>query len=312
MEKTPIKEDTMRFETIVNRLVKSINNEDWKGVQVDFGPEMLKAIPLERLIYICNDILEVYGKIEKLGEPQYILSNKAVFPICFERAILDIHISLDTYNKVIGLLFQSHIPYIPEIKKHQTKLSLPFKGKWLVSAGGDTRELNRHHNIKSQKFAFDFVVTDETGKFYKNYGNATEDYFAFGKEVISPADGIVSDVVNGVRDNIFGSLNPYSIFGNTIIIKHFENEFSVLACLKLDSIKVKVGDKVTMGQLIGLCGNSGNSNRPHLHYHLQNAPIIQYGTGIRCIFNKVIVTRDGQTQTKTNYSPIKGDIVQLD
>ncbi|MGH6866310.1 MAG: M23 family metallopeptidase [Methyloceanibacter sp.] len=31
------------------------------------------------------------------------------------------------------------------------------------------------------------------------------------------------------------------------------------------SLKVKVGDKVTTGQLIGLLGNSGNTDAPHLH-----------------------------------------------
>lgn len=38
------------------------------------------------------------------------------------------------------------------------------------------------------------------------------------------------------------------------------------------SIKVKAGDRVTRGQPLGLCGNSGNSSEPHLHIHLQTTP----------------------------------------
>ena len=45
-------------------------------------------------------------------------------------------------------------------------------------------------------------------------------------------------------------MNPYSAVGNAVLIQHRENEVSVLAHFKLDSIKVKVGDKVTKGQLL--------------------------------------------------------------
>jgi murein DD-endopeptidase MepM/ murein hydrolase activator NlpD len=75
---------------------------------------------------------------------------------------------------------------------------------------------------------------------------------------------------------------------------------------------VKVGDKVKRGQVIGLCGNSGNSSEPHLHYHLQNTPIIQDGTGIKCYYQKVIVLENGKKQSKTNYSPIKGETIVAD
>ncbi len=35
---------------------------------------------------------------------------------------------------------------------------------------------------------------------------------------------------------------------------------------------VKVGDKVTRGQVIGRVGNSGNTTEPHLHFHLMRSP----------------------------------------
>ena len=107
-------------------------------------------------------------------------------------------------------------------------------------------------------------------------------------------------------------MNPYSALGNAVFVQHREDEVSVLAHLKLDSIKVKVGDNVARGQLIGLCGNSGNSSEPHLHYHLQNTPIIQDGTGIKCLFDEVTLLTDGQKQVKKNYSPVKGDIISAE
>jgi murein DD-endopeptidase MepM/ murein hydrolase activator NlpD len=63
------------------------------------------------------------------------------------------------------------------------------------------------------------------------------------------------------------------------------------------------------GQKFGLCGNSGNSSQPHLHYHLQNSPVLQDGLGIKCVFQNVAVTRDGKTETRPNFSPVKGEII---
>ena len=38
---------------------------------------------------------------------------------------------------------------------------------------------------------------------------------------------------------------------------------------------------------------------------------VQDGTGIKCIFTAVSVTRDGKIRKRTSYSPIKGDRVEV-
>jgi murein DD-endopeptidase MepM/ murein hydrolase activator NlpD len=303
---------TDRFEKVVNKMVKAINDANWPGTQADFSQIMLDAFGLEKSTPFFQGLVAQYGKIEKLDAGRYTPPNIVIFPAHFERGVLDIKIVLDSQDKIIGLWFLPHAPDVAVVEKHQTQLSLPFKGKWLVFWGGDTKELNQHHDVPNQRFAFDFVGADDAGKTYKGEGKTNEDYFAFGREILAPADGVVTDVINGVRDNVPGSMNPYSAVGNAVLIQHRDNEVSVMAHFKLDSIKVKVGDKVTKGQPIGLCGNSGNSSEPHLHYHLQNTPVIQDGTGIKCIFQKVTIIKDGQPQMKTNYSPVKGEVITAD
>jgi murein DD-endopeptidase MepM/ murein hydrolase activator NlpD len=300
---------TARFDIIVNKMVKAINDANWSGVQADFGQVMLDEFPLEKLTPFFQGLTAQYGKIEKLDAGRYTPPDKAVFPAHFERGFLDITIVLDERDKIIGLLFLPHKADIPVVEKHQTQLSLPVKGKWLVAWGGDTKELNQHHDTPNQRFAFDLLGVDDSGKSRRGQSNTNEDYYAFGKEIVAPADGVVTDVINGVRDNVPGSMNSYSALGNAVLIQHRENEVSVLAHLKLDSVKVKVGDKVTRGQIIGLCGNSGNSSEPHLHYHLQNTAVIQDGTGIKCLFQKVKVIRDGNEMPMTEYSLIKGNVI---
>ena len=194
--------------------------------------------------------------------------------------------------------------------RNKVELKLPFKGEWTVVWGGDTEELNAHHHDPVQRFAFDFLISDDEGKTHRGEGRRNEDYYAFGKEILAPADGVVVVVIEGVPDNTPGSLNPYSALGNAVYIQHAEWEVSVLAHLKLGSVRVKVGDRVKQGDVIGLCGNSGNSSEPHLHYHLQNTPSIQNAEGVKCYFKDVLVRKSGRKELKREYSPLKGDKIE--
>ena len=299
---------TDKFEKVVNRMVKAINDANYPEIQKDFAQSMRDFLPLEKSKSVFQGLAAQYGKIQKLDKPRLNPTGEAIFAARCERGILDIKVWLDDKNNIIGLLFLPHSADIPIPEKNKTELSLPFKGRWLVAWGGDTKELNLHHDTPNQRFAFDFLGINENGKTRKGAGETNEDYLAFGREILAPADGLVTDIINGVRDNSPGSMNPYSALGNAVFIQHSENEVSVLAHLKQESITVKAGDKVKKGQIIGLCGNSGNSSEPHLHYHLQNTPIIQDGTGIKCFFQKVPADSN-ETEFKTNYSPIKNEAI---
>jgi hypothetical protein len=298
-----------RFEKVVNRMVKAINEKDYAGTGEDFDQNMEDFFPLEKRKPFFENLSDQYGKIIRLDKTRRTQPGQAIFVANCERGELDITVWLNDQDRITGLLFLPHKADLPVPERNQTKLSLPFVGKWLVAWGGDTKELNQHHDTRNQRFAFDFLGVDEKDKTCKGQPQINEDYFAFAREILTPADGIVTDVISGVRDNVPGSMNPYSALGNAVFIRHREQEVSLFAHLKLGSIKVKVGDKVKRGQVIGLCGNSGNSSEPHLHYHLQNTPIIQEGTGIKCYYQKVIVLENGKKQSKTNYSPIKGETI---
>lgn len=298
-----------RFEKVISRMVKAINDGDSVRIGSDFDKTMEDFFPLEKREPFFKNLSAQYGKIDKLDKPRLAQPGQAIIVANCERGKLDITVWLDDGDKIVGLLFLPHKADIAVPEKNETKLSLPFKGRWLVVWGGDTKELNQHHDVPNQRFAFDLLGVNKEGETRKGEAQVNEDYFAFGREILAPADGTVTDVITGVRDNVPGSMNPYSALGNAIFIQHREHEISVLAHLKLGSTRVKVGDKVKRGQLIGLCGNSGNSSEPHLHYHLQNTPIIQDGTGIKCYFQKVTVMEGARKEPKLNYSPVKGEII---
>lgn len=149
-------------------------------------------------------------------------------------------------------------------------ITLPVFGKWSIN-----QSHNGIHTHRGEwKEAWDFVLTDEDGNEYKNEGKYTEDYYCFGKPIIAPANGKIEQIVDDIEDNIIGDSNLHNNWGNSIVIKHAEHLYSQLSHLKKRSIKVKVGDSVESGQILALCGNSGRSPEPHLHFQIQSTPFI--------------------------------------
>jgi len=198
-------------------------------------------------------------------------------------------------------------PIVPD--KQQTELYPPFKGTWTVISGGEFREGAVQNNLLQQQYAYEFSAKDMDGSRYKSDGKANEDYFGYGKEVLAPANGTVVEAIDGIRENSPGLRNPYAPIGNTIIIQHSNHEYSVLAFLKQGSIRVKVGDKVTRGQVLAQCGSSGSATEPEIHYHLQDSPYLQIAKGIKFYFERAIVTKEGKKELKLIHLPGIGETI---
>lgn len=77
-----------------------------------------------------------------------------------------------------------------------------------------------------------------------------------GKNVVAAADGTV----------ISYGFNHWSM-GNYIIIDHGYGLFT--AYYHMQKLFVEKGDHVKQGQVIGLCGHTGNTTGPHLHFEVR-------------------------------------------
>lgn len=97
-------------------------------------------------------------------------------------------------------------------------------------------------------FRYDPFTGERT--FHKGLDIAT----SIGVPVLAPADGTVI------------STGFHSGLGNQIVIDHGLGIVTFYG--HLNDFKVKVGDKVVRGQVIGTVGNSGRSTGPHLHYEV--------------------------------------------
>lgn len=293
-------------EKMVNKIVAdsfeiNYNADNYDAIFSNFSAEMQKALPIDKTKEFLEGLKTEAGKITKRQFVKYE-QTYASYKTNFERALFTVNISVNNNGKINGLLVKPYTETgLPILVRNKTKLSLPFNGAWTVIWGGDTKELNYHVESQAQKNAFDIVITNDKGNSYKTDGKTNQDYYAFGKELIAPCNGEVVLVVDGVKDNIPGMMNPVYVPGNTVIVKTENNEYLFFAHFKQHSIAVKEGEKVRQGQLLGLCGNSGNSSEPHLHFHIQNTEDMTLATGVKCYFEKILVNG----QIKMDYSPIQ-------
>jgi len=148
-------------------------------------------------------------------------------------------------------------------------LQLPFWGEWTVSQG-----YNGKYTHKGEwRNAVDLVLVDEAKSTHGLLSNQCENYYCYNKPVVAPADGYVVDVVDNIDDNEPGKVNTDQNWGNTIIIKHLDDLFTQMSHLRAGTFKVRTGDFIKKGDIVALCGNSGRSPAPHLHFQSQTTSL---------------------------------------
>ena len=163
------------------------------------------------------------------------------------------------------------------------QLSLPFRGTWTCTQGVD----GPHTHQERWRYAWDFEVKDARGSLFEGTGAEREAYWCYRLPALSVAPGTVVAIQDAIVDNAIGELNVAEPFGNHVVVHHAPGVYSLLAHLAPGSIKVRVGEQVERGALLGLVGSSGRSPRPHLHFNLQSSPELGAST-LPCAFADVV------------------------
>ncbi|WP_102141445.1 M23 family metallopeptidase [Mycobacterium hubeiense] len=128
----------------------------------------------------------------------------------------------------------------------------------------------------AERFAIDYVQLGPGGRLFSGDKSKVESYPYFGADIHAVADGPVVAVVDGLPEQTPGvsptglTLDQYG--GNHVVQDIGDGNYAFYAHLKPGSLKVKEGDELTTGQVIAALGNSGNSDAPHLHFHLMDGP----------------------------------------
>jgi len=176
--------------------------------------------------------------------------------------------------------------------------SLPFFGEWSVTQGHNGEITHQ----EAWRHAWDFEIKDADGLTYTGKGLECRDYFCYGKPVLAPAGGYITEIVDGVADNLPGAINQAQNWGNTIILKHSEGLYTKLSHLKKGSIRVAKGAWVNPGEVVAETGNSGRSPYPHLHFQIQSTPWVGSHTLLHPLSN--YISFDAGNQPQYNFSGI--------
>ncbi len=141
-----------------------------------------------------------------------------------------------------------------------TRAALPINGRVWVA----------------QLYAVDWEQLDTQGHIRKEPQQKLESYTIFGKPVLAVADAVVVSVTDGLPEQTPG-MYPTNIAldqadGNSVVLDLGEQRYAMYAHMQPGSIKIHKGDRVKLGQVIGLVGNTGNSVAPHLHFQVMDRP----------------------------------------
>lgn len=154
-------------------------------------------------------------------------------------------------------------------------------GDWLAANGPASESGHRRALVPvdgnasiAQRFGIDYLIVDDSGRTHVGDPRSNESYHAEGKEAIAVADGIVAATRDGIPENVPGGravpITLETVGGNHVVLDIGGGRHAFYAHLKPGSLRVRPGDRVRRGQVVGLVGNSGNSTEPHLHFHVSD------------------------------------------
>lgn len=203
----------------------------------------------------------------------------------------------------LGLEFAEEIPPLVTSSMTQTVAAVgvgtsdavvigpPLAGERWLNANGCC-DLTAHRGAISpingefhapERFAIDFVQLNPQGRLFDGALDELSSYDFYGADVLAVADGTIVGVLDGLGEQVPGTaptglaITEYG--GNHVVLDIGDGHFAFYAHLQ-SPIEVAVGQEVERGDVIGQLGNTGNSDAPHLHFHVMDSPLPLASTGL--------------------------------
>jgi murein DD-endopeptidase MepM/ murein hydrolase activator NlpD len=192
------------------------------------------------------------------------------------------------------------------VRLNTLRIHPPLSGdKWIALNGPAG---NNHHTggfmpyqgrvHVPQRFAIDFVQLEANGETHHGNAKDNRNYRCYGAQAVAVASGLVVEVRDGISENVPDPekravpMTLDTVSGNHVVLDLGHGRFAHYAHFQPGSIRVHKGDRVRLGQVIGLVGNSGNSTEPHLHFQITDGPGILGSDGLP--YELVTFVHDGQ------------------
>jgi hypothetical protein len=198
-------------------------------------------------------------------------------------------------------------------------------GDWLAGNGPSHGSAHRRALIPvggraaiAQRFAIDWVRLQADGTTFAGDRARNQSYRAYGAEALAVADGVVVATKDGIPENVPSPtsravpMTLETLPGNHVVLDIGGGRFALYAHLQPRSLRVKPGDRVRRGQVLGLVGNSGNSTEPHLHIHVTDSPSPLGSEGVPYLMPSFETRGDGPDappRVHRDELPLENDVV---
>jgi hypothetical protein len=164
--------------------------------------------------------------------------------------------------------------------------------------------------VGAQRFAIDWEQLDAQGRIYVGAPTVPASYVIYGKPIYPVADGVVVAAVDGLPDSPPGQLPPGLPFdqadGNHVVMALGNHRFALYAHMQPGSVRVRKGQRVRRGQVLGLVGTSGNSSEPHLHFQITDGPTPMGSDGVPYLVSQFRATERGVSTAAFDRAIIDG------
>jgi len=178
-------------------------------------------------------------------------------------------------------------------------LGPPLKGPGWLAANALSNDADHRRTLTvvdgkarlAQRYAIDFVKLDAQGRAFTGDPSVNKNWAGYGSQVLAVADGVIVEARDGIPDNTPGEgpavpINLDTIGGDHVVLKTAAGAHVFYGHLMPGSLKVKAGDRVRLGQILGLLGDSGQSDAPHLHIHVSDGVTALGAEGIAHAFDR--------------------------
>ncbi|GHH95327.1 M23 family metallopeptidase [Streptomyces capillispiralis] len=209
-------------------------------------------------------------------------------------------------------------PDAPGSVRAPVEVDPPVTGRWTALNSPADRTPSHGLHAYGQTYAIDVLAEPGPGArpgFSLLWPPARRPaaFPAFGAPLRAVADARVVRADDRQRDHlsrtslpallylmlIEGSVREMSgvrrILGNHVVLDLGDGTHAAYAHLRRGSLTVREGDRVSAGDVIAACGNSGNSTEPHLHFQLMDGPDPDTARGIPFTWRGLGVPRNGES-----------------